>query len=377
MKILLVGEYSRLHNSLKEGLIKHGNEVVILGFNYGFKAFPIDLKIEKKWNCGIKGKIKNGIYRVTGFDITSWLTYRQFSNISSLFRGYDVVQLINENAFHCTPYFEMKILRFLFKHNKRKFLLSCGDDYNNVKYYFAHPEIKSVIQPFLNGKIKDSDFLGVLKFRTRSFEQLHNFIYAHIDGVIATDIDYHIPLIGQPKYLGLIPNPVNTDNIEFAALDVSDKVNIFLGINNAAYFKKGCDYFEEALEILRNKYPGRIEILVTRNLPYNQYIKTYDSAHIILDQTFSHDQGYNALEAMAKGKVVFTGAEMEFVQYYKLSESVNINSRPDANLLVDSLSYLIENPNEINAISKRARAFIEKEHYYIKIAAQYLATWSK
>ena len=42
MKILLIGEYSRLHNSLKEGLQKLGNEVTILGFKDGFKDFPVD-----------------------------------------------------------------------------------------------------------------------------------------------------------------------------------------------------------------------------------------------------------------------------------------------------------------------------------------------
>ena len=41
-------------------------------------------------------------------------------------------------------------------------------------------------------------------------------------------------------------------------------------------------------------------------------IKNYEQAHIILDQVYAFDQGYNALEAMAKGKVVFTGAEAIF-----------------------------------------------------------------
>ena len=39
------------------------------------------------------------------------------------------------------------------------------------------------------------------------------------------------------------------------------------------------------------------------------------------------------------------------------------------------LSFLIENPDEISIIEKRARLFIEKEHDYIKIAEKYLETW--
>ena len=45
--------------------------------------------------------------------------------------------------------------------------------------------------------------------------------------------------------------------------------------------------------------------------------------------------------------------------------------------LVQELSYLIENPKEIIAMGKRARAFVEKEHNYIKIAEQYLSIWNK
>jgi len=41
------------------------------------------------------------------------------------------------------------------------------------------------------------------------------------------------------------------------------------------------------------------------------------------------------------------------------------------------LSFLIENPDEIIAIGKRARTFIEKEHHYTKIAKKYLEVWKK
>jgi len=78
---------------------------------------------------------------------------------------------------------------------------------------------------------------------------------------------------------------------------------------------------------------------------------------------------------MAKGKVVFTGAEKEFDIHYNLTEKVAINALPDVDSLVFKLVYLIENPNEIKAIGKRARQFVEKEHDYIKIAEKYIKAW--
>ena len=75
---------------------------------------------------------------------------------------------------------------------------------------------------------------------------------------------------------------------------------------------------------------------------------------------------------MAKGKVVFTGAETEFEKHYNITQRVAVNALPDTNYLVNELSYLIENPDEIILIGKCARAFIEKEHNYIKITEKYL-----
>ena len=79
---------------------------------------------------------------------------------------------------------------------------------------------------------------------------------------------------------------------------------------------------------------------------------------------------------MAKGKVVFTGAEQEWLDYYGLEKNtVAINALPNAQDIADKLEWLIENPQKISDISKNARAFIEKEHHYITIAKKYLEIW--
>lgn len=377
MKILLISEYSRLHNSLKEGLKALGHEVFIMGHNDGFKNFPIDFPIIKKWDTGFLKKIKIAIYKTTSFDISSYLTYRQFLKYREEWSNFDVVQLINENSFYCSYQFEKKIISNLQKKNKKIFLLSCSYDYLNVKFCFENPQFKSVIPLYLNHKIDKKSFENILKFRRKSFKKLHHFIYTNCAGIIASDLDYHLPLIEKSKYLGLIPNPVNISKIEFCSLKIVDKIIIFHGINELNYLKKGNNIFEQALAVVNQKYADKIEIITTKSLPYNEYIKLCNSAHIVLDQVYSYDQGYNALEAMAKGKVVFTGAETEFMNHYHLTEKVAVNALPDVDYLVNELSFLIENPEEIILIGKRAMAFIEKEHNYIKIAQRYLDVWTK
>ena len=46
MKILLIGEYSNLHNSLKQGLVKNGHNVVLLGNGDGFKNYDADILVK-------------------------------------------------------------------------------------------------------------------------------------------------------------------------------------------------------------------------------------------------------------------------------------------------------------------------------------------
>ncbi|WNM18751.1 glycosyltransferase [Flavobacterium capsici] len=377
MKILLVGEYSRLHNSLKEGLQKLGHEVVLLGFNDGFKNYPVDFQLVKKWDSGLLKKMKIGVLKLTGFDFSSFLIYKQFWKNRNQFKDFDIVQLINENSFFCNYHFEKKILDFLFQNNKKVFLLSAGDDFMYVDYNFKHPENPSIVQPYLKGKIKDKNFINVLKYRTKEFEKLHHYIYKNIKGVIATDIDYQIPLENHPKYLGLIPAPINLEKFPKNEMKIGSKIEIFHGINRESYFKKGNNYFETALKIIAKKYPEKVSISIVENVPYSKYIQLYNKAHIVLDQLYGHDQGSNALEAMTKGKVVFTNASSIFEKHYQLSEKVAINALPNIDYLVEKLTYLIENPEEILAIGKRARTFIEEVHNAEKIANQYVEVWEK
>jgi len=158
---------------------------------------------------------------------------------------------------------------------------------------------------------------------------------------------------------------------------VEDKIIIFHGINRESYYKKGNDYFEKALEIIKKKYATSVEIITAENVPYQKYINLYNQAHIVLDQCYAHDQGYNALEAMAKGKVVFTGAEEEFCTHYKLKSPVAINAIANVEYLVTELSKLIEDPTLLATISKNAIDFIKTHHHYKLVAQKYMDVWTR
>lgn len=379
MKILLVGEYSRLHNTLKEGLLKLNHKVTLIGNGDGFKNYPVDIKIGAKFfTKPLLFFISKALHKLTSISLIELENAYSFYRVLQQLKGYDVVQLINEDCLKTIPFLEKWLLKKLFKQNKKVFLLSCGTDYISVKYADDKKFKYSILTPLHNHPNLKKQYKFILKYIKKPYYKLHTFIYKNIDGVIASDIDYHIPLLNHPKYLGLIPNPINTEKVTYIENNFNFKIKIFHGINTLNYIKKGNAFFEEALEIIQKKYTEKIDIIITKDIPYHEYIKLYNSCHILLDQVYAYDQGYNALEAMAKGKVVFTGAEQEWLDYYKLKEdTVTINALPDAQKIADKLEWLILNSKEIEKISLNARAFIEKEHYYINVVQKYLSVWNE
>jgi len=377
MKILLLGEYSRLHNSLKEGLVQLGHEVVLVGTGDDFKRFPVDINVSSTLrNHFFYNKWWLAVYKLTGFDYFKKDVYRNLLKIAPQLSGFDIVQLINEDAFLIYPEDEKKFLEKVFNQNKTAFLSACGEDTYVIDYYQKRKMRYSILDPFIqNPNLKNNAYYSY-KYLKPAYKKLHQFVVDKVKAIIPSDFDYAIPYQTHPKAVAMIPNPINVDKIEFKPLKINDKINIFFGLNRLSYYKKGSHIILEVLVALQKKYPTKIKVTIAENLPYDEYIRLYDDAHILIDQLYSYDQGFNALEAMAKGKCVITGAEKEFEDYYQLKETVAVNSLPDANDLSQKLEVLIQNPEQIIAIGQNARKFIEQHHHYIKVAQQYIDTWT-
>ena len=378
MKVLLLGEYSRLHNSLKEGLEQLGVEARIAATGDGFKQYPADFDLRPRVSLHPAMRpVRQGIFRITGYDParaeTAWRLRRQYTR----WEAYDVVQLINSFPFESHLGYEQKIIRRILERNDKAFLLACGDDPVVNRYYLENPDVPySVLTPMQeNPSLKDR-FRYSLKYLEPAFTDWHEELMGKVRGIIPTDLDYAIPYRNHPKALSMIPNPVNTDIIRYAFPHLKGPVRILHGINSGNYWKKGNGFFEKALEKIMRRYGSdKVQIVQVRDLAYKDYIRRLEDAHIVLDQVYSWDQGYNALESMAMGKVVFTGAEKVFYEHYGLDEPVCINALPDVDDLVEKLSELIENPALLQRISENARRFIEREHHYVRMAERYVEVW--
>ncbi|WP_299224830.1 glycosyltransferase [uncultured Psychroserpens sp.] len=377
MKILLVGEFNRSHKFLKQGLEALQHSATVVSLQDGFKKVDTDIVIKHHYESKLLRKLHLICFKLFNIDLHSLSVKKQIKKLEKQLSGYDIVQFINESSFSCTAETELKIFDLLHHWNKKSFLLSTGCDYPSVLYAYQKKFKYSILTPYFENRVTKKKFRYMFKYINDEFSALHHHMYKSISGVISCDLDYTIPLEDHPKHLGLIPHPINIDAIKFLPLNFDNKIVIFHGINRQNYHKKGNDFFEEALKIVLSKYADKIEIITLESVPYHDYIAAFDNAHIVLDQVYSYDQGYNALEAMAKGKVVFTGAEQEWLDYYGIEEdTVAINALPNVTSIADKLEWLIKNPNEIKRISKNARQFVEDKHHYIKCSEQFLSVWN-
>jgi len=106
MKILLIGEFSGVHNNLKKGLTELGHEVKLAADGDGFKAFEYDFRVAPYVGT-VYGKFLNILYILRNI--------RKFT-------GYDVVQFIN--PFVLPYYYSFFSLRHCFLSSiKRVFIM--------------------------------------------------------------------------------------------------------------------------------------------------------------------------------------------------------------------------------------------------------------
>ena len=364
MKILLLGEYSNLHWTLAQGLRALGHSVVVASNGDRFKNYKRDIDLSRK---------SDNIIDTLKYAYLLSKNFRQF-------KGFDIVQIINPLFLDLKPHKNLSAFNYLKKHNGKVFMGAFGND----AYWLKACLDKNTFRYSEFDIPNESDYLcsakDIIKVWTdKDKVNVNKEIAERADGIIACLYEYFVSYKSQfEKKLTYIPAPINTSEIAFTQRGKDpSKVRFFIGIQKQRNEIKGTDILYKCLQEVQSKYPNECIIHKAESVPYEEYITMRDQSDILLDQLYSYTPGMNALTAMAQGILVVGGGEPE--TYDLLNEENNrpiINVLPSEEDIFNKLENLILNKEQIPQQSINSRLFVEQHHDYLKIAQQYLDTWS-
>lgn len=355
MRVLLVGEFSGFYLNLKQGLQELGVDVTLAANGDGWKQIPgADIPL---FRTGDKNKLKK-IY------------YKLIEPVCSRgkFRGYDVVQLVNENAYR--PYINSFMVKALKKQNGSLYVNVAGNCYS---LYRAWRDGKLGYYTFDDNPDKHEMYSGpgLRRELTRRTELFTDRI---ADGIIPIMYEYAVGVRELPNCKKTIPLPFNAEKTAYQTNRPSGRLVFYHGILREK--DKGTAYIREAFEIIQKRYPNDVEMIVCGSLPFQEYLEVLRKTNVLVDQCKEHCWGLNACYGMAQGKVVLGGASRNSLKEFGLQKSPVIHIGPNVEQIVSQITYVIENRKKIEEWGYASRQFVESFHNHVRIAEQYMDIWS-
>lgn len=354
MKILLLGEFSGFHTTLRDGLVALGHDATVVGAGDGSKAIPVDWNIGTTWSgrAGTLARIAKAVH------------------FARTVPEVDVLQIINPHIFPLGWGLNARLLRRLRRTGPRMFLSACGDD-----ALFVQRGIGGMRYNPVDDAVTIDLGLTAHPLSTDAELRWNDEIADLVDGVIPVMREYEIGYSGRANLRPTIPLPVNTRKVAQLPNRAGDKLVVMHGAGRFGF--KGTRHVLEAFRILEEKHPGRFEFLHLSNLPIAEYLAIMARVNVVVDQTNSYSCGMNALFAMAMGKVVLGGAEPESLSIYGGEQTPVRNILPDAADIVARLEILLAERDNLPELGNQSRAFVEKHHDYRKVAERYVVEWSR
>lgn len=365
MKILLLGEYSNLHNTLAKGLRALGHEVTVASHGDNWKNYPRDIDLGRDHD--------------RHFGRLSFL-WRLFRALPSL-RGYDIVQLINPIFIELKAERIMPFYRYLRRHNGKIVLGAFGMDYYWAKVNtdirplrYSDFNIGDTVRADIEAENYRREWIGTAK------EKLNREIASDCDGIVSALYEYWATYNEVPELrdkMQFIPEPIEMPDNSCTSFGAGP-LKVFIGIsrNRSAY--KGTDIMLAAAQEVQKRHPELIDLQIAEGVPFEQYKRMMEGSDAILDQLYSYTPSMNSLLAMSKGIIDIGGGEPE--NYAILGENdlrPIVNVQPTFESVVEELEQLVLHPERIATLKEQSVEYVRRHHDYIKVARQYLDFYRK
>ena len=362
MKILLLGEYSNVHNTLAKGLRQQGHQVTVISNGDFWKNYPRNIDVSRPSG------------RLAGLRL-----YARVVSLLPRMTGYDIVQIINPMFFELKAERLFFFYRWLRRHNGKIVLGAFGMDWYWVhECTFSKPlrysdfNIGQQLRTDEPALREQRDWLGTAK------ERLNHMIAADCDAIVSGLYENYVCY--EPHY------PLKTHFIPFPIVMPAQKcpadatkgsqsapLRIFIGISRGRSAYKGTDVMLRAAQDVVRQYPDRAILQVAEGIPFDCYQQMLDNSDVLLDQLYSYTPAMNALLAMSKGIIVVGGGEpenYEIIHETELRPIVNVE--PSYERVASALEQLIlSSPQHIALLKEQSRQYVRRHHEYVKVARQY------
>lgn len=371
MKILLIGEASFLHNTLKKGLVERGHRVTTMSDGNGWHDAPrdIDLRRDGRW-----GKL--GGLRVV------WQLLRHLPQLC----GNDVVQIHNYQFVPLMYRWNTLLLRFLKLTNRRVVKGCFGDDPQIFRRQAQG--VPTYSDTYWSGQLQNAD-----QHRDRIAEVIEYGAEAswrkttHMaDALVACLYEYWLDY-NEPPYaakLHYIPLPIECEEmvrwcdgemVKCVGNDApSHPLTILIGLQPKRDFMKGAMKIAAFVEEVARRHPGKVQIKYVEGVPYDEYMHLLAEADVLVDQLYSYTPSMNSLAAMARGTVVIGGGEEEYYEFIgeKTLRPI-INVRPDVpdEENITAIERALFTDGTLERMAQESIQFVHKYHDYRLVAKQY------
>lgn len=392
MKILLIGEASFLHNTLKKGLVERGHRVTTMSDGNGWHDAPrdIDLRRDGRW-----GKL--GGLRVV------WQLLRHLPQLC----GNDVVQIHNYQFVPLMYRWNTLLLHFLKLTNRRVVKGCFGDDPQIFRRQAQG--VPTYSDTYWSGQLQNAD-----QHRDRIAEVVEHGAEASwrkttamADALVPCLYEYWLDY-NEPPYaakLHYIPLPMECEKmvrwcdgemVKCVCNDTpshpndshpndsqlptnlttspSHHLTILIGLQPKRDFMKGAMKIAMFVEEVACRHPGKVQIKYVEGVPYDEYMRLLAEADVLVDQLYSYTPSMNSLAAMARGTVVIGGGEEEYYEF--IGEDTLrpiINVRPDVpdEENIATIERALFTDGTLERMAQESIQFVHKYHDYRHVAEQY------
>lgn len=359
MNILIIGEFSAFAKHLKNGFKELGHDVCIVQGGDGWKHIKHDSDdihySFKSWH--LFGKQIRGSVRLCYPRVNRYVQKRLEARFP---RGIDLIVVTNyEFTSNSTFTFGVKLnyLKKCLNQGSKLIMMVCGGD-PSQQYSFP-------------------DYYKMMGYSKPLRDERYDFLLRNAHKVIPTIYSYYYSVKRYCEKFGYsvdninhaIPVPMTLDNYEIRPC-ANRKIVIFHGIIRP--ISKGTPYIQAAMDRIQRDFPDKVECICKGGLPYDEYVKLFDSVDILIEQTYHNGWGVNAAIGAMKGKCVLAPCGPENCENMGIDYIPFVRIGPDSEQIYQALKALIMDPGRIDRLKQDSRRFMEKHCECGIVAGKYL-----